>query len=211
MPSQCSASKRHDINPFHQIIQTFQVPLPLGGMAQHPVRPPDSLCWLEVSVPRHQQVHFRLGPVSCCFEEFNQQRTDHHALLFEPQSNVCRHLVVARSSCVQFPCDAADYFPESSFVGSVNVLITVFDLENTRLPFLGHFAQPINHGFALLTCDDPSFTESTGIRATAFNVNLPKSLVEGERLVESLHQWVGRTSESASPELLGCRFAAKPP
>ena len=164
--------------------------------------PTHGLRGLQVREPGHDHVDLALGAVARHRDELAQVPAEHDELRPEPHPGIRRHLVVAGPTRVQLARDRTDHLPESSLVGGVDVLVSVLHLERVGGPLLGNLPEALDEGIALVVGDDARLSERARVAHAAADVLLRHAAVEGQGLVELLHQRVDVLGEAASPQLL---------
>ena len=197
-----AGSQRQGVDPGHQVRDAHVVALPRGGVRQEPVRPSHRLRGLQVGEARHDDVHLALRALHRDGDELPEVSAEEHELVSEPHAGVGGHLVVARSTGVELAGDWADELAEPSLVRGVDVLVAGLDDEGVRGPLFGNLAEPLDELVALVVGDDARLRERLGVALAAADVLLRHPAVEGEGLVELLHERVDVLRESPAPELL---------
>ena len=103
---------------------------------------------------------------------------------------------------MELASDRADDLAEAALVGGVDVLVAVLDLEGVGGPLLANLAKALDELVALGVGDDARLRERAGVAHRSADVLLRHAAVEGQGLVELLHQRVDVLAEATAPELL---------
>merc|ERR1719329_220168 len=176
-------------------------PLPSGSVRQEPVAPAHGLRGLQVREPGHDHVDFALGAVARHGDELAQVPAEDDELRPEPHPGVRRDLVVAGPTGLELARDDTDDLTQPPFVSGVDVLVTVAHLKRVGGPLLANLPEALDEGVALVFGDDARLGERARVAHAAADVLLRHAAVEGEGLVELLHQRVDVLGEAASPQL----------
>ena len=84
----------------------------------------------------------------------------------------------------------------------MDVLVAVLDLEGVGGPLLANLTEALDELVALGVGDDARLGERAGVAHRSADVLLRHAAVEGQGLVELLHQGVDVLAEATAPELL---------
>ena len=171
-------------------------------MRKEPVRPSDGLRGLEVCEARHDDVDFALGAFDRDGDELAEVSAEEDELVPEPHAGVGGDLVVSGSAGVELTGDGADELAEPALVGGVDVLVAGDDDEGVGGPFLRDLPEALDERIALVVGDDARLGECLGVALAASDVLLRHPAVEGEGLVELLHERVDVLGEPPAPQLL---------
>lgn len=109
----------------------------------------------------------------------------------QPNPHISCNLVVPASASVQFSTNIlSDDFRQSSFVGSVDILVIREDLECALLPLLFDLFQSSLDFLSFLFGQDAGLFEASGVGDGALYVGGVHALVVGQRLVVLVHSGV---------------------
>ena len=81
------------------------------------------LRYLQMGISWQQDVFFLVCPLHYDMNKPFEIVSDIFSFLEEPESHIRGDLVVARTTCVQFPTNRSNEFAQSSFIGGVNILV----------------------------------------------------------------------------------------
>src|SRR5262249_31735626 len=129
--------------------------------------------------------------------------------LAQVQALVQGGLVVAGAPRVQLAADLADQLLKAPLDVGVDVLELEAEREGPGRQLVADRGEPPDDGVALGGGQEPGARERLGPRDAAGDVVRPESPVEGERSSELLGAWIGAGRETAAPELLRLRRAAR--
>jgi hypothetical protein len=133
------------------------------------VRPSDRLCFLEMSVPWHQDVNLGLGSLDGRLDKELQVAFERAQLFPEPQPHVCRNLLIPAAASMQLSSNVlSDDFAQPALVGCVDVFVIGFDFEAVRGPFLLDLSEAANSSlvrmpllkFARAKATDPAISSA---------------------------------------------------
>mmetsp|Transcript_6391 Transcript_6391/g.9700 ORF Transcript_6391/g.9700 Transcript_6391/m.9700 type:complete len:400 (+) Transcript_6391:361-1560(+) len=199
--SQGPAPQGQRVHPGYQVHQTLAVSVEGGDVAHHPVAEQDGLCRLQVCKAGHEQGHMVLGQARAHIHQLAQQPLQTLRLPPQPQPHVCGHLVISASPGVELAPHLPNNLSEPSLICSVNVFITILNLESTSFPFFGNLIKPISDFFCFFLCNNTCFTYPQCIRFGPINISFPHFLIKSNGVVELFHDRISVTAKSTTPQL----------
>jgi hypothetical protein len=130
-------------------------------------------------------------------------------LIANPQTEIRRHLVVARPGGMQAPSDRSNQFAQTRFDIHVDVFEFSPEWEGPRLDLTGYGIQPIQDDFGIFGIYDTLLGKHGGMRLRASKVLLPKAFIDIDGDIDGLHNLIGSGTETSTPHFLPRAFCLR--
>ena len=153
-----------------------------------------------MSHARQQYVKMRLGVCDKSFLHIGDPPPQPVNRLADVETQVGRHLVVARPGRVQLPGHRTKAGGQQCLDRHVDVLGAGVQGGGPRMEVSGEYFQPVRDDLCVFSSNYSAFPQHFHMRDAALDVIGPQALVEGERSIELVYECVGVLGEAPGPE-----------
>lgn len=195
-------AQRRDVEARAEILHAAAVALEHFDVGEKVMAERDGLRDLHVREARHDRVAELVSLRREHFLEVLEAADDFVDLGAEIETDVGRHLIVARATRVKPLAGVADQGREAGLDVEVHVLKLKLPGESAFRDFLLDLRHPVFDRLQVVLGDDARLREHGGVRERSFDVDHRQALVEVEARRVAKHEGVDRFGETAGPGLL---------